>query len=84
MMEITCPLSKSTKLNLIEEVTTKDLNKQYQKLKISRGNLLIDQRFFPKILNKLANLIGRILALGLKDYRVLPCGHSVTSVYQKL
>ncbi|MDB9454096.1 class I SAM-dependent methyltransferase [Dolichospermum circinale] len=56
----------------------------YELLKISRGNLLIDQRFFPKILNKLANLIGRILALGLKDYRVLPCGHSVTSVYQKL
>ncbi|MFM6346037.1 MAG: hypothetical protein ACKPFK_12940, partial [Dolichospermum sp.] len=32
MIEITCPLSKSTKINLIEEVTTKDLDKQYQKM----------------------------------------------------
>ncbi|MFM6023456.1 MAG: hypothetical protein ACKPER_11095, partial [Dolichospermum sp.] len=55
----------------------------YQLLKISRGNVLIDKRLIHKILNKLASLIGRILVLGLKDDKVLPCGHSVTSVYQK-
>jgi 2-polyprenyl-3-methyl-5-hydroxy-6-metoxy-1,4-benzoquinol methylase len=31
-MKITCPLSSSTNLNLIEEVATKDLNKKYQKM----------------------------------------------------
>jgi 2-polyprenyl-3-methyl-5-hydroxy-6-metoxy-1,4-benzoquinol methylase len=56
----------------------------YELLNISQGNLLIEKRLIHKILSKLASLIGRMLTLGLKDDRILPFGHSVTGVYQKL
>jgi 2-polyprenyl-3-methyl-5-hydroxy-6-metoxy-1,4-benzoquinol methylase len=56
----------------------------YELLNISKGNMLIEKRLIHKILSKLASLVGKILVLGLKDDKVLPCGHSVTSVYQKL
>lgn len=56
----------------------------YELLNISKGSMLIDKRLIHKILSKLASLTGKILVLGLKDDRILPCGHSVTSVYQKI
>ena len=56
----------------------------YELLNIPKGNLLIEKRLVHKVFSKLASLMGRILALGLKNDKVLPHGHSVTIAYKKL